>query len=71
MIDGQHSMASTRYADSPVRSAEILRLALPLMSRQAAGVHPMAYAVWYEHCSGRNAALSCWTAPTRGVTLPR
>lgn len=52
------AMASTKYADSAVRSAEILRLALPLMSRQAAGVHPISYAVWYEHCSGRNAALS-------------
>lgn len=52
------AMASRKYPDSPVRSAEILRLALPLMTRQAAGVHPVSYAVWYEHCSGRNARLS-------------
>jgi len=51
-------MTSRKYSDSPVRSAEILRLALPQMTRQAAAVHPMSYAVWYEHCSGRNAALS-------------
>lgn len=50
--------SSKRYPDNPVRSAELLRLALPLMSRQAAPVHPVSYAVWYEHVSGRNAALS-------------
>jgi diguanylate cyclase len=47
-----------KYPDNPTRSAELLRLALPLMSRQAAGVHPLSYAVWYEHVSGRNASLS-------------
>jgi diguanylate cyclase len=51
-------MASRKYPDSPVRSAEILRLALPQMTRQAAAVNPTSYAVWYEHCSGRNAPLS-------------
>lgn len=51
-------MVSKKYDDSPARSAEILRLALPQMTRQAAGVHPVSYAVWYEHCSGRNAPLS-------------
>jgi diguanylate cyclase len=35
-----------------------LRLALPLMSSQESGVHPLAYAVWFEHLRGRNAALS-------------
>lgn len=44
--------------DSPSRSAELLRLALPLMSRQRAAPHPLSYAVWYEHVSGRNRALS-------------
>ena len=44
--------------DPPARSAELLRLALPLMSRQAAGVHPVSYAVWYEHLAGRHPAMS-------------
>ena len=43
--------------DPPARSAELLRLALPQMSRQTAGVHPISYAVWYEHLAGRHAAL--------------
>jgi diguanylate cyclase len=51
-------MATRKYTDSPTRSAEILRLALPHMSRQAAAVHPISYAVWYEYCSGRNPALN-------------
>jgi len=51
-------MPANKYPDDPSRSAELLRLALPHMSRQAAGVHPVSYAVWYEHVSGRNPALS-------------
>jgi diguanylate cyclase len=46
-----------KYADSIETSAEYLRLALPLMSKQAAGLHPVSYAVWYEYVSGRNEAL--------------
>jgi diguanylate cyclase len=46
-----------RYADPPQRAAELLRQALPLMTRQAASVSPIAYAVWYEHVSGRNPRL--------------
>lgn len=49
---------SSRYPDSMERSAEYLRLALPLMTRQRAALHPTSYALWYEHVSGRNAALS-------------
>ncbi|MDD5249039.1 MAG: GGDEF domain-containing protein [Rhodocyclaceae bacterium] len=45
------------YSDSVEKSAEYLRLALPLMSRQAAALHPVSYAVWYEYVAGRNAAL--------------
>jgi diguanylate cyclase len=45
------------YSDSIEKSAEYLRLALPLMSKQAAGLHPVAYAVWYEYVAGRNQAL--------------
>ncbi|HEX8962260.1 MAG TPA: GGDEF domain-containing protein [Rhodocyclaceae bacterium] len=32
-------------------------MALPLMSKQAAGLHPVSYAVWYEYVAGRNPAL--------------
>lgn len=46
-----------RYQDSMERSAEYLRLALPLMTRQRTALHPISYAVWYEFVSGRNAAL--------------
>ena len=51
-------MVRKRYPDSPTRSAELLRLALPLMSRQKAAPHPLSYAVWYEHVAGKNRALS-------------
>ena len=47
-----------RYTDDRERSAELLRLALPHMSRHAAAVHPVCYAVWYEYVSGRNSALA-------------
>jgi diguanylate cyclase len=43
--------------ESVERSAEYLRQALPLMSRQAAALHPVSYAVWYEYVAGRNLAL--------------
>ncbi len=45
------------YSDSIEKSAEYLRMALPLMSRQAAGLHPVSYAVWYEYVAGRNPTL--------------
>jgi len=47
-----------RYQDSMSRSAEHLRAALPLMTRQRAALHPVSYAVWYEHVSGINPPLS-------------
>jgi diguanylate cyclase len=40
------------------RSAEYVRLALPLMARQEAAMHPISFAVWYEHVAAMNAALS-------------
>lgn len=46
-----------RYSDSFEKSAEYLRLALPLMSRQDAALHPFSYAVWYEFVAGINPAL--------------
>lgn len=46
------------YMDSGPRSAEILRLALPSLSRHGGSYVPTAYAVWYEHLSGANARLT-------------
>lgn len=39
------------------RSAELLRLALPWMSRQAAGLHPVSYAVWFDYVAQTNPQL--------------
>lgn len=47
-----------KYDESIERSAELLRKALPLMSRQAAGLHPIAYAVWYDYVAQHNPALT-------------
>jgi diguanylate cyclase len=46
-----------KYQDSVEKSAEYLRLALSLMSQQAAALHPVSYAVWYEYVAGGNTAL--------------
>ncbi len=47
-----------KYPDSAQRSAEFLRVALALMSKHDAALHPITYAVWYEYASGRNRALN-------------
>lgn len=47
-----------RYRDSIERSAECVRLALPLMAKQDTAMHPISFSVWYEHVAGMNAALS-------------
>ena len=39
------------------RSTELLRLALPWMSRQQAGLHPVSYAVWFDYVAQTNPAL--------------
>ncbi|MGE5490276.1 MAG: GGDEF domain-containing protein [Actinomycetota bacterium] len=49
---------AVRYTDDREKSAEYLRLALPLMTKQAAGLHPISYAVWYEYVAGTNTALT-------------
>lgn len=46
-----------KYNDSVEQSAEYLRLALALMSRQTAALNPLSYAVWYEYVAGINSAL--------------
>jgi len=45
------------YQDTVERSTELLRKALPLMSRQAAGLHPVSYAVWYAYVAEPGSAL--------------
>jgi len=42
---------------SIARSAELLREALPWMSRQAAGLHPVSYAVWFDYVAQTNPPL--------------
>ena len=46
-----------QYDEGIERSTELLRRALPLMSRQAAGLHPISYAVWYDYVAQTNPAL--------------
>ena len=45
------------YQHSVERSTELLRKALPLMSKQAAALHPASYAVWYAYVSDDKSAL--------------
>jgi len=40
------------------RSAELLRLALPLISRHGRGFAPVSYAVWYVYVKGDNPELT-------------
>lgn len=47
-----------RYTETKERSAEILRLTLPLMAQHRAAYHPQTYTIWYEHVSGINPRLS-------------
>lgn len=46
-----------RYVVSVDKSAELLRQAIPLMSRQATALHPVSYAVWYEYVALSNPGL--------------
>ena len=45
------------YDETVERSTELLRKALPLMSRQAAALHPVSYAVWYAYVADVNSPL--------------
>jgi diguanylate cyclase len=47
-----------RYSQDKEKSAELLRLVLPLMARQSAAFHPLSYALWYEHVCGINPTLT-------------
>jgi diguanylate cyclase len=46
-----------RYQESKESSAEILRLALPHISRHGSGFQPSSYALWYEYVAGLNPGL--------------
>ena len=39
------------------RDVKVLKTVLPLMSRHAAGYHPISYAVWYEYAKGERQEL--------------
>ncbi len=39
------------------RDVSVLKAVLPLMSRHAAGYHPISYTVWYEYSKGTNQGL--------------
>jgi diguanylate cyclase len=39
------------------RDVNVLKTVLPLMSRHAAGYHPISYAVWYEYAKGTRPEL--------------
>ena len=45
------------YQHSVERSTELLRKALPLMSKQAAALHPASYAIWYAYVGEEHSAL--------------
>ena len=45
------------YHHTVERSTELLRKALPLMSRQAAALHPLSYAVWYAYVADASSPL--------------
>jgi diguanylate cyclase len=46
-----------RYFESKEKTAELLRLAVPHMAAQAAGFHPLSYALWYEYLAKINPGL--------------
>jgi diguanylate cyclase len=52
------SRSGMNYKDDGPRSAEILRLALPNISKHGGCYVPTTYAVWYEHFAGTNAPLT-------------
>ena len=55
MSKGQTEMQ--RYTETREASGELLRMILPLLSKQAAGFHPISYALWYEYAAGINPPL--------------
>ncbi len=58
------------YPDSKDRSAELLRLAIPMMAQQPAPLHPITYAVWYDYLAGRNGDLRAEVDSARANGVP-
>lgn len=58
------------YPDSKDRSAELLRLAIPMMAQQPAPLHPITYAVWYDYLAGRNTDLRAEIDSARSHGVP-
>ncbi len=58
------------YPDTKDRSAELLRLAIPMMVQQPAPLHPITYAVWYDYLAGRNADLRAEIDAARQNNVP-
>jgi diguanylate cyclase len=52
------AVAEATLEDRAAQNLEWVRLAVPLMVRQAAEPSPVSFAVWFEHVAGRNRALS-------------
>lgn len=46
-----------KYNDSIERSTDLLRQAVPLMSRQSTALHPLSYALWYAYVREPESAL--------------
>jgi diguanylate cyclase len=59
-----------RYTHDRDQSAELLRLALPLMAKQSAALHPISYTLWYEHVAGINPQLSAVLEASLQESLP-
>lgn len=59
-----------RYLESKEQSAQLLRLAIPLMVRQSAAYHPVSYGLWYEHVAGLNPGLSAALTPRLEANEP-
>ncbi|MDE2367689.1 MAG: diguanylate cyclase [Burkholderiales bacterium] len=59
-----------RYTEDKAHSAELLRLALAPMGRQAAALNPLTYTVWYEHLAGINGGLSAEVARLEQAVAP-
>jgi len=47
-----------RYSEPKEKSAELLRLALAHMGKQAAAFNPLTFTLWYEYAAGRYPKLS-------------
>lgn len=58
LVPLNHISTMMKYKETLAQSAEFLRLALPMMTRQAAAFHPVSYAVWYEYVAGINKPLN-------------